>query len=241
MQFTVADLPLKQALILDFDGVVVETEQLHFDCWNAAFLECFGLQLGGTYRQIVGLTLEQLYALWCGSGEGERLALSPAMKRRVLERKTELYFELGAGAIRPAPGLINLIENVRKRGWYVTIASRARRMRLWQTLEMARIPPLFDIVMGTEDVVDPATDRKVHSRTVFPFAIDPGRCIVVEDSVSGICDAVNCGIGTVVGITTSMERSVLMDAGARPVVDSLTEIEVLLIEHADQKGGEKIE
>ena len=33
----------RRMLILDFDGVIVNTERVHFDSWNAAFEEMFGM------------------------------------------------------------------------------------------------------------------------------------------------------------------------------------------------------
>ena len=42
----------KHALILDFDGVVVATERLHFECWNAAFDELLGIRIDGDHRRL---------------------------------------------------------------------------------------------------------------------------------------------------------------------------------------------
>ncbi len=214
----------RRALILDFDGVIVETEALHFHCWNAAFEERWGVRVAGDHRQLVGLSLAQIYALWCGARAGEPLVLSAADEAALLARKTELYFERGAETLRPVSGVVDLIRRAHDGGWYVAIASRARRVRLLRTLELLKLPPLFDIILGSEDLVDPRTDRKRHARAAAPFGIAPARCLVIEDSASGVRDARADGIGCVIGLTTSLDRQALLSAGAHAVVERFDDV-----------------
>ena len=221
-----ADHPAKRALILDFDGVVVETEALHFACWNRTFEEFDGRRVSGDHRQLVGLTLEQIFAHWSQAGDSP-LDLTHVQKERLLARKTELYFALGKTSLVPMSGLVPLIRRAQAEDWYIAIASRARRRRLMGTLDLLNLPPIFDVVMGSEDVVDPVSDRKRHSRVVAPFGILPSHCVVVEDSASGVADAGADGIGQVIGLTTSLTGDALFAAGAHRVVTHLDEIDLL--------------
>lgn len=224
----------KRALIFDFDGVIVSTEKLHFESWNAAFDEMLGIRIGGSYQQLVGLTLTEIYALWCNATPGPPLHLTEAQGERLLARKTELFFELGRGRLRPIQGVIPLAHRARALGWYITVSSRSRRMRMLRTMEMAGLPALFDLVMGCEDGVDPRTDRKHHSRTVAPFGIAPANCVVIEDSASGIRDALDCGIGHVIGLTTSLDHATLRAAGAHVTVDDLDQVVLEPEHHSDR-------
>ncbi len=212
----------RQALILDFDGVVIDTEQLQFESWNAAFDELLGIRLTGNHRQLVGLNLDGIYSLWCQ----DSVVLSAEMKERLLACKTEWYFNLAAGRLTLMPGLVNLVHRARALGWYVMIASRGRRMRLLQTLEMVGQPLAFDLVMGSEDIVEPVTDCKNHARVAQPFGIDPACCLVIEDSASGVRDARACGIGHVIGLTSSLDRATLLAAGAHTIVEHLDQIQL---------------
>ncbi len=214
----------RRALILDFDGVVAETEALHFECWNAAFDELHNVRVAGDHRQLVGLSLAQIYALWGNARPDNPLALSAADEATLLARKTELYFERAAETLRPIPGVVDLIRRAHDGGWYVAIASRALRVRLLRTLVLLKLPPLFDIVMGSEDLVDPASDRKRHARAAAPFGIAPQRCLVIEDSASGVRDARADRIGCVLGLTTSLDHAALLSAGAHSVIERLDDV-----------------
>jgi beta-phosphoglucomutase len=214
----------RRVLILDFDGVVVDTERVHFESWKAALAETVGAHLSGDYRQIVGLTLDELYAMWIAEGVVRADTLNSETKDLLLARKTDYFFEIGADQLAPVAGVADLVRRAQDAGWYVAIASRGRRIRLLRTLEIARVPAIFELVLCSEDIVDPATDRKVHSRAAHALGAEPEDCVVVEDSTAGVLDARDSGAGWVVGLTTSVDAEELYAAGADVVVDSLAQI-----------------
>jgi HAD superfamily hydrolase (TIGR01509 family) len=223
---TLESASARRMLILDFDGVLVDTEPIHFESWNHAFRERFGLWLDGDYRQIVGLTLVEIYQLWAGGRAGKVVELDAVLKAEVLARKTDLFFSLGVDRLIPMPGSIDLLRAAHAAGWYTAIASRAKRLRLMQTLDLVQMPALFDVILGLEDVVDPATNRKIHARAAAVFGIDPAQCIVVEDSPSGVTTAVDCGIGRVIGFAHAISRDALLAAGAHEIVTHLNDVKL---------------
>lgn len=218
------ELNPRRMLILDFDGVIVDTERVHFESWNAAFWEVFGVTMAGDHTQIVGLSLEQLYDKWQQEGLVAASSLTADKQRHLLERKTAYFYEIGAQQLEAMPGIDALIGHAHDLGWYVSVASRSRRLRLLRTLALVGLSTPFDLILATEDVVNEVVDRKEHDRAARVFGIDPAISIVIEDSPSGIDDAVRCGIGHVIGLTTSFDRQALFDAGAHEVVDSLREV-----------------
>jgi beta-phosphoglucomutase len=216
--------PRNRVLILDFDGVLVDTEPVNFAAWNHAFDEVLGIRLEGDYTQLVGLTLDEIYYLWASTRPGTLELLTDDLKQQLLQRKTAHFFNIGTGKLTPMPGSIDLIKRAQNHFWYVAVASRSKSLRLNRTLYMLNMLNLFDVVMSTEDVVDAVTDRKIHSRGADFFKIDPAACVVVEDSASGVADAVACGIGHVIGFAHALDRTTLLASGAHQVVENLSEI-----------------
>ena len=219
-------LESRRMLILDFDGVLVDTEPVHFESWNRAFDELLGFQIEGDFRQLVGLTLDEIYRLWADSPAGKHITIQPEMKAALLTRKTELYFVIGADRLSPMPGSIDLLRQAHAQGWYTAIASRGVRLRLHRTLDLIHMPALFDAVLGLEDLVDPGTDRKNHARAGKLFGIEPAACVVVEDSASGVADAAACGIGRVIGFAHTIDRDVLLGAGAHEIITHLADVKL---------------
>ncbi|NET09074.1 MAG: HAD family phosphatase [Symploca sp. SIO2B6] len=217
----------RRMLIFDFDGVVVDTERVHFDSWNAAFEQMYGVTMSGDHTQIVGLSLDQLFVMWQQQGLLPPSKLTNQDKFNFLECKTAHFYRIGATKLAAMAGLSELVQQVRAQGWYVAIASRSRRLRLLKTLELVGITIPFDIILGTEDVVNSSSDRKEHHRAAHIFGIESNHCIVIEDSPSGVADAIASGIGHVIGITTSFNRQSLLDAGAHVVVNALEQVVIL--------------
>lgn len=214
----------RRCLILDFDGVLVDTEPLHFESWQCAFEQLMGIRIIGDYHLLVGLSLEQIYHLWTSSTVGAIELLTGDMRQQLLALKTETFLTLAAQQLEPMPGSIGLLRRAQAAGWYTAIVSRSLRMRLHRTLDIIQMPALFDLILGSEDAVDPLTDRKNHARAAHIFNMDPLACVVVEDSVSGVQDALASGIGTVIGLTSSLDAQVLAQAGAHQVVAYLDEV-----------------
>ena len=210
----------RRCLIFDFDGVLVDSEPLHFESWQQAFDQLMGIRIEGNHHLLVGLTQEEIYRLWSGS---QITSLTDDLRQALLDLKKQTFLTLAA-ELQPMPGSIDLLRRAQAGGWYTAIASRALRLRLHLTLEITQMPPLFDVILGNEDVVNPITDRKIHARAAQMFGIDPRDCVVIEDSVSGIKDALSCGIGTVIGLTSSLKASALQQAGAHYVVAHLDEV-----------------
>ena len=211
----------RRVLILDFDGVVVNTEEVHFESWREAFRQLLGVHLPGDYTQVVGLTLDELFDMWRPAA---RVPLTSDMQRRLLAAKTDLFFSIGAGRLKPLPGVADLVRGAQQQGWYAAIASRGRRLRLLKTLELAQLPAIFELILCLEDVVDPQSDRKIHSRAAVALNADPAACVVIEDSPSGIADALDSGIGWVIGLTTSFDAGALRAAGAHEAVSRLSDV-----------------
>ncbi len=211
----------RRCLILDFDGVLVDTEPLHFEGWQQAFDQLMGIRVEDNYHQLVGLSLEQIYQLWAGSKVD---LLTTDLRKQLLALKTETFLALAAEQLQPMPGSIDLLRRAQAAGWYTALVTRSLRMRLHRTLDIIHMPALFDLILGSEDAVDPLTDRKDHARAARIFNIAPLDCVVIEDSVSGVKDALACGIGTVIGLTSSLDADTLAHAGAHQIIAHLDEV-----------------
>lgn len=214
----------RRALLLDFDGVLVDSEPLHQESWRRAFGEVVGQAVGEAPGEEVGLSIDAIFARW-SAALGR--TLNDAQREAILARKTEIFYALGAERLRPMPGSVALINRARALGWYVAVVTRARRLRLHGTLAIMQMPAHFDLLLGCEDGVDPKTDRKDYARAARIFGIEPAHCVVVEDSASGVRDARASGIGCVIGFTTTLDAAALRAAGAHEVVSHLDAVEIM--------------
>lgn len=208
----------RKMLILDFDGVVTDTEPLNYAAWAAMFAQEMGITRPDDHTPLVGLTLNEIFLLWLPE------LPDVAEQERLLALKNGLFFDLVARGLEPLPGCVDLVRRAIAGGAYTAIVSRSRRVRLLRTLEAIRFPAIFDMVLGYEDGANLTTDRKNHARAAEIYGIDPADCVVIEDSVQGVRDALDCGIGRVIGYTSSLPADTLTGAGAHQVVADLNAV-----------------
>ncbi len=212
-------------LILDFDGVVADSEPLFRRSWNHA-LSSVGHRVSE----------EDYWLHWSSLGEGlegelsrSGLELSEARRERLRAMQREAY----AGYCRQ--GLVPLARGAREllglleeggcglRGW--AIASNTDSRLVEEVLRRAEAP-LPPLLVGGEGLNrKPAPD--IFLRASELLEAEPARCLVVEDSVKGIRAALAGGF-PVVRVLNPQNRShgapaMLHLEGLAPLSRALTE------------------
>ncbi|GIV96438.1 MAG: haloacid dehalogenase [Herpetosiphonaceae bacterium] len=176
------------AVILDFDGLILDTETSIFEAWRAVFreyqqelsVEVWGNALGthGGYDpcahlcELTGLTLD-----------------SEVLRRRVHEAHIEQCLR------EPLlPGVLDVLHEARAQGLRTAVASSSSRGWVERWLAAHRIHHLFDTVCARDDVkrVKPAPD--LFLLAAERLDVPPERCLVFEDSPNGIRAARSAGM-----------------------------------------------
>ncbi|MCI5167743.1 MAG: HAD family phosphatase, partial [Candidatus Electrothrix sp. GM3_4] len=199
------------------------SEPLNFRCWNDAYATLLDIRLAGDYRQLVGLDLEGIYALWAPDGQPE---LAEEIKGKLLASKNRLFYQRAAEHLHAVQGIHDLIQRARERTWPVAVVSAALKERLTFTLEAVGLGDAFDLILAGEDIPAGGEGLKDYGRAAEMFSLPPQACVVVEDSASGIRAARYAGIGRIYGITTSCSKELLSNAGADYVIQALAEVEL---------------
>lgn len=195
-----------RALLFDLDGTLVDTEDLHRQAFNQAFLS---FQLPWEWDA------DRYADLLTVSGGQERiaeyvdtLALPASEKTRIrrlipgLHReKTRLYAELrGSSSARARPGIGRLIDEALANGIKVGIAS---------TSALANVAPLLDAVLGRETAnrigavtgADLVTRKKpspdIYELLLTTLGASASECVAFEDSGNGVRAAKAAGLFTV--------------------------------------------
>jgi beta-phosphoglucomutase len=213
-----------RAAVFDFDGVIVDSEPLHFRSLRDALLEdgvsitreeYWSTLLAYDDRGAIRIALEQ---------HGQ--AVSPERVSRVEKRKVERFAQLipEVAVFEGAPALIHALAAEMP----VAIASGARHEEVEAILTAVGLRRAFTAIVGAEDAPrtkpDPApyleAARQLASREA---GLNPGECLAFEDSVPGILAAVGAGM-RVVGVTNSYPAHELRPA--HRVVGSLAGLDL---------------
>lgn len=202
-------------LIFDCDGVLADTEQHgHLPAFNATFehfeldvrwsLEDYSekVRIGGGKERLASLLTPEFVA-------ANDLPSDPDAQTDLVAQwhryKTQVYTRMvGEGAMPPRPGIPRLIDEVRRAGWRLAVASTSARPSVRAVLTHAvgeHVASEFDIFAGDDvSAKKPAPD--IYLLALSDMGVDADQTVVVEDSENGCRAAVAAGLRTIVTVSS---------------------------------------
>ncbi|KAG2490222.1 hypothetical protein HYH03_011347 [Edaphochlamys debaryana] len=218
-------------LILDCDGVMVDSEAASCEALRRAILEVTGFDIPHAfpddYVEVFGMDVRSCVAHYqqkFGKSEwGDPADVAP----RVQAAKEGHYKELTAGGIRAFDGAKRLLRRALDAGIVVGVASSGAPDKIARNLASSGLAPLVPPahVASAAHVAagKPAPDVYLAAMRAAGCS-DPRRALVVEDAVNGLMAARAAGMYCV-GITNQLPASAL-GPWAHVVVRHLDEVDV---------------
>ncbi len=203
---------MTDALLLDYNGVVVDDEPLHF----ASFRDVLGrdgivLDEAGYYADYLGLDDR---AAFREAFHRAGRPLNPAGVRRLVQRKAAAYAALAERALVVVPGVTAFVRAAAQSA-RIAVVSGALGAEIGAGLERAGIAEVVEVIVSADDVAttkpDPAGFRLALARLAARHGPGPWRAAIVEDSLPGLAAARAAGAGCLM-LTTSHEPARLSNA-----------------------------
>lgn len=216
-----------KAVLFDCDGVIADSEHLHFSLFQKVLAEK-GVALSQKDYLEKYLAMDDkgcFTAVMAAQGR----TLTPDELRTMIEQKTALYKKTATENLVILPGVVEFVMAVSQK-YPLAMASGALRDEIQLMINAAGIAHYFDAVVAAEDVQrgKPAPDAYIKAleelnKKYKGKNIQPAECLVVEDSVHGLLSAKAAGMKCV-AVTTSYSAEAL--SAADKVVPVLTAVRV---------------
>ncbi|HWC83430.1 MAG TPA: HAD-IA family hydrolase [Pseudonocardiaceae bacterium] len=197
-----------QAVLLDMDGVVVDTEQSVAEFWRElARSEGRSISPEELAGQVHGrraeYTLEVLFP-----------DIPPARYGEVYER---LRANNESQRYTAITGVLAVIRQLRAAGIPLALVTGAQPWKVDAVLDQLGVAEAFDVLVHADDVPEGKPDPACYRLAARRLGVDIGRCLVFEDAVSGITSAVTAG-ARCVALAPPHRTAEVRAAGATGVV-----------------------
>jgi beta-phosphoglucomutase-like phosphatase (HAD superfamily) len=215
---------LLRAVVFDFDGVIANSEPLHYQGFREVLAEA-GVLLSERdyYARYLGFDDAGVFKAvaadggrsWNTNRVAELVRLKADLMER-LEQDASILFPGAEAAIRRAAALVPL-----------AIASGALGAEIRRVLDRTQLTQFFQAIVAAEDTPasKPAPDPYERAVSLLGAAlghpVQPSECIAVEDSPWGLQSARAAGLRTI-AVAHTYDRAAL-DADA--VISSLDELD----------------
>jgi beta-phosphoglucomutase len=211
-----------RAVLFDFDGVIVNSEPLHFHAFQQVLREeKIELTEREYYRELIGFDDKGAFRHVFKSRSKE---LDPKTFLRVMARKSEAMTEaIQARKYTALPGVERLVRGL-WRNYPLAICSGALREEIEAMLEGIQLRDCFKVIVAAEDVTVGKPDPQGYLLTTRLLAekakvsLTPADCLIIEDAPSVIQSVKSAGF-TTLAVATSYPAEQL--AAANHVVNSL--------------------
>ncbi|OQW62646.1 MAG: hypothetical protein A4S17_01260 [Proteobacteria bacterium HN_bin10] len=218
-------MPTLRALLFDFDGVIADSEPVHYAALRQVLAE-IGIDLteADYYEHYLGFDDKGCFT---AALTAQGRPLSPSIIDDLVRRKAALFLTHIRQHLVIFPGVREMVRAAAGR-FRLAIVSGALRHEIELILEQAGIRKEFEHITSSEDIrrgkPDPegflhalaALNRSAHSEA-SPLAA--GDCLVIEDSIPGIRAARAAGMKVLaVANTHSLQNLGEADALATTLV-----------------------
>ncbi len=204
-------------ILFDMDGVLIDSEPVICAAAIRALAEFGVTARPEDFLPFVGAGEDRFVG---GVAELHGKVFVPAMKHRTYH----WYLQLLPAQGRPFPGVHERLEELRRRGLRLAIASSADRIKVEANLHTTGLPPAwFGAVLTGDDVTRKKPEPDIYLAAARALGLAPAACCVVEDAVNGVLAAKRAGMRCV-AVATSFPAAALTAAGADAVRPTLAEV-----------------
>jgi beta-phosphoglucomutase len=194
---------MSKAIIFDMDGVICHTNPFH----SIAFKEFFAK------RNL--FPTEEDFSLHM-YGKNNSYILSHFLGRKIEgqelleleDEKESLFREIYKEQVNPILGFLEFFHSLKSKGLLTGIATSAPYANLKLIAGTLSLFDHMESVLASEHVSKHKPHPEVYLKSSANLQVEPGFCVVFEDSFSGVTAAKNAGM-KVVGVLSSHTKEEL--------------------------------
>ena len=178
-----------RAIVFDFDGLIVDTEQPIYDSYLAVFQS-----LG------VPLTLDTWAGIIGGAGHRDALfdyleaQLGRGVDRDTVREQARAQSRRVTDAAPARPGASELIAEAKAAGLALAVASSSSRAWVSGHLDRLGLLPAFDALCSRDDVAQVKPHPDLYLLALRYLGVEAREAFAIEDSPNGVTAAKSAGL-----------------------------------------------
>lgn len=207
---------IPQAVLWDMDGILIDTHHYHFCAWKEV-LSGYGIELDqAMFKEIFGiknrLIIDKLFK------RGNDLSFI----REIETKKENLFRKLIQGKAALLPGVQEWLVKFRNLKLLQAVASSAPSENVDFLLYENGIQEFFSAIVNA-DGLPSKPDPAIFLKAASLLDVEPQRCVVIEDAISGIQAALSANMKCIAVANSLPMEELGMANLILPQLNALTE------------------
>lgn len=178
-----------KAVIFDMDGVIIDSEPLHFEVCLAVLKSIGFSQEKDYFNKFVGVTNP---AMWKQVKEDLKILTTVEDLIKIqLDLTIKLFNESSMGAI---DGIIDLMKELKKADILCAIGSSSPQVFIDAVIKKLGLNEYLKFALSGETLPKSKPDPMIFLKVAKDLEVEPKDCIVIEDSKHGVSAAKSAGM-----------------------------------------------
>lgn len=197
-----------KAIIFDMNGVIVDDEQLHVKA-DINTVKHFNLRVPlKEWPKFKGWKSQEIFSYLVRKYGDKKIDIAEMVDYKIKE-----YFRISKYEVKQIADAINFLKFSKK--IFPQIALVTSSVKIYQKFVFKKfnLKNYFDVIVTAEEFSKGKPDPESYLKALEKLKLNPGDCLVIEDSINGVISAKKAGC-KVIAITTSFKKNSLQAAGA---------------------------
>lgn len=202
-----------KAILFDMDGVIFDNESLHMAAFRTTLSQYgHGLDNGQYMRYFAGKTDEE------GFKQYFDIINEEVNIPTIMREKTKAYLDFASNQPTPYPDMIPLIKELSNLS-ELAIVTGSSRTEVDSMLRVCGLENQFSVIISADDVAHSKPNSEGYLKAADSLNVSVDKCVVVEDSPSGVQAAFAAKIDCIAVTNTHSLQELKL---ATQVVDTLS-------------------
>jgi HAD superfamily hydrolase (TIGR01509 family) len=202
--------------LFDLDGTIVLTDHIYHDVWK---------EILSKYNITLDLDLFNKYILGNSDDKVVQRLLPSCAVNEISDLKDKLFIE-NMDKIKIIDGVIEFIRTLKSSGFACSIVTNCNRNVANKIVDFCGISKYIDYITIGNECKKSKPHPDPYIETIEKYNINKNKCIIFEDSKSGLLSARLSNVLCVVGITTNYNSSELIQNGANYTIVDYSNVNI---------------
>jgi HAD superfamily hydrolase (TIGR01509 family) len=176
-----------KGIIFDMDGVIVDSNQFHYDNWNTHFKKHFNITIAKEdFASRLGESAKDFTKYFV-----DKYEINEDYKEVLGEILS--YYEKNSKKLKLKEGIIEALPKLKKK-YKIALATGANKEWAMQVVTSLGIVDYFDYIIAGNEVKKAKPEPEIFLRAAEMIKLRPEECVVIEDAAFGILAAKRAGM-----------------------------------------------
>jgi HAD superfamily hydrolase (TIGR01509 family) len=207
------------AFLFDLDGTIVITDDIYYDAWHK-ILSKYNIEL-----------TPEMFSKFI-QGNNDTYILKTLLKnieiniKELSDLKDRLFIE-NIDKIKVVDGVYRLIKDIKTLGNKICIVTNCNRPVANFIVETIGIETAIDFLITSNDCLNGKPSTEPYERAMQKYKLGNKKCIIFEDSKTGLLSGKGINPYTLIGIETTYAADDLLNYGADSSIKDFTDINII--------------